>query len=207
MIFLAQEVGQEDEELEYDRRIRHLEEQYKRLNIIGGVFFDCEGDIETGWACNKRRGEEVVAGGGFPTFGACCFDDGTCEVLTELGCTTGGGIYQGDGSVCEPNPCPQPTGACCVGTDCSIQTESDCTDMGGTYQGDDTTCDPNPCPATGACCIGIDCSIQTESDCTGAGGTYLGDGTVCGDITCACPCGFAAFDGSGRRFLTYNRTI
>jgi hypothetical protein len=68
--------------------------------------------------------------------------------------------------------CCTPTGACCVGADCTIETEDDCTGMGGVYQGDDTTCDPNPC--------------ETPPSCS---------------------CGFDAFDLSGRRFLTYTRTI
>ena len=37
--------------------------------------------------------------------GACCFPDGTCTIETSAGCT---GTYQGDGTVCTPNPCPQP---------------------------------------------------------------------------------------------------
>jgi hypothetical protein len=45
--------------------------------------------------------------GAIPT-GACCFPDGACTVLTRSQCTDQEGTYQGDGSVCEPNPC-QPT--------------------------------------------------------------------------------------------------
>ncbi len=60
------------------------------------------------------------------------------------------------------------------------------------------------CCNTGACCVDTDCSIQTESDCTDMGGTYQGDDTTCDPNPCGmvdCPCGFDAFDGSGRRFL------
>lgn len=42
--------------------------------------------------------------GVFPT-GACCFPDGACNVLTRSQCAEQAGTYQGDGSVCEPNPC------------------------------------------------------------------------------------------------------
>jgi len=35
--------------------------------------------------------------------GACCFGDGSCTFGAPEDCT---GDYQGDGSVCEPNPCP-----------------------------------------------------------------------------------------------------
>lgn len=40
--------------------------------------------------------------------GACCFADGTCQILTGTDCAGAGGTYQGDGTACEPNPCPQP---------------------------------------------------------------------------------------------------
>lgn len=39
--------------------------------------------------------------------GACCFNDGACEFTTEAQCTEDGGVYQGDGAPCDPNPCPQ----------------------------------------------------------------------------------------------------
>jgi hypothetical protein len=40
--------------------------------------------------------------------GACCFIDGHCEVQNQANCGTLGGTYQGDGTVCVPNDCPQP---------------------------------------------------------------------------------------------------
>jgi hypothetical protein len=40
--------------------------------------------------------------------GACCFADGSCQVLNMIDCGSSGGEYQGDGSSCDPNPCPQP---------------------------------------------------------------------------------------------------
>jgi len=40
--------------------------------------------------------------------GACCFVDGSCQILTEPRCQDSGGTYQGDGTVCDPNPC-EPT--------------------------------------------------------------------------------------------------
>ncbi len=94
-------------------------------------------------------------GGGGGATGACCDIDGACHITRgEAICKEIYGdtaMYQGDGTVCDPNPCTQPeTGACCTDGECSILSESDCTDGGGTYQGDDTTCDPNPCFP--ACC-------------------------------------------------------
>ncbi|MBM3287967.1 MAG: hypothetical protein FJY88_11550, partial [Candidatus Eisenbacteria bacterium] len=47
--------------------------------------------------------------------GACCFEDGHCELLTQAQCNAAPGhiAWLGELTVCEPvNPCPQP-GACC----------------------------------------------------------------------------------------------
>lgn len=76
--------------------------------------------------------------------GACCFEDGSCQVSSAAQC---GGTYQGDGTVCDPNPCPPPAsmGGCCFGTDCFVLTQGDCEGGGGSYQGDNSACDPNPC--------------------------------------------------------------
>lgn len=48
--------------------------------------------------------------------GACCSVNGSCQVLTSAACTAAAGNYQGDNTVCSPNPCPQPpaSGACCA---------------------------------------------------------------------------------------------
>jgi hypothetical protein len=78
--------------------------------------------------------------------GACCFPDGSCQVLFEQDCIAAGGQWQGPDTICETADCPQPlTGACCIGEDCSIQTRAGCEGNGGVYQGDGTVCDPNPC--------------------------------------------------------------
>jgi len=37
--------------------------------------------------------------------GACCHTDGTCDALSAAQCSAAGGAYQGDGTVCDPNPC------------------------------------------------------------------------------------------------------
>ncbi|MFQ5413154.1 MAG: hypothetical protein ACE5E6_01720 [Phycisphaerae bacterium] len=42
-----------------------------------------------------------------PCLGACCIDPSPqCEVLTQAECLQLGGVYQGDDTVCDPNPCP-----------------------------------------------------------------------------------------------------
>lgn len=40
--------------------------------------------------------------------GACCLGDGTCNETDSADCSDQGGTYQGNGSTCSPNPCPQP---------------------------------------------------------------------------------------------------
>jgi len=114
--------------------------------------------------------------------GACCLPTGVCQIQTSSGCTTLGGIYQGNGTVCSPNPCPQPTGACCLsGGVCQILTLANCTAQNGVFQGAGTSCTPSPCVVqTGACCFNdASCAVVTQAACTGAGGIYRGDNTAC----------------------------
>jgi hypothetical protein len=78
--------------------------------------------------------------------GACCFADGSCLILTQSECTNQGGTYQGNGTGCSPNLCPQPPGACCFNDgSCALLLEDDCAFQGGSFQGANTTCIPNPC--------------------------------------------------------------
>ncbi len=141
--------------------------------------------------------------------GACCYDDGTCDDISEFDCTSAGGTYQGDGTDCASVTC---TGVCCEPGCVDDTTPDGCSLDGGTFQGFGTTCDddPPPCPetTTGACCIDGECSILSEDDCSSADGRYEGDGTDCDPNPCPppSPCcissGFDAFDGSCRKFLT-----
>jgi len=50
-----------------------------------------------------------------PPTGACCSGVDTCTILTEFTCSeTNSDFYQGDGTVCQPNPCiPDSTDDCC----------------------------------------------------------------------------------------------
>jgi hypothetical protein len=87
-----------------------------------------------GWGC-----------GTLPT-GACCFSDGHCEVLEQAACA---GQYMGEGTTCDPNPCPPPTGACCLPDgSCAIAEQQQCLDQHGTYMGDGSACVPDPCHST-----------------------------------------------------------
>jgi hypothetical protein len=43
----------------------------------------------------------------YPTTpGACCFDDGSCLLVLEAECLASGGDWLGEGTDCNPNPCP-----------------------------------------------------------------------------------------------------
>jgi hypothetical protein len=119
--------------------------------------------------------------------GACCDATGVCTVTTQSACASG---YQGNGTVCAPNPCPQPSAACCINGVCDLRTESACLAAGGVYQGSGSTCQSANClPAGGACCFaGGICQPLTQPQCAGFSGTYQGNGTVCGP-NASCPVG------------------
>ncbi len=65
-------------------------------------------------ACLMISADDCTATGGFfhigvtcdpnPCLGACCIG-GVCSLLTEATCALFGGIYQGGGTICIPNPC------------------------------------------------------------------------------------------------------
>jgi spore coat protein A len=75
--------------------------------------------------------------------GACC-DGSSCSLTAPGAC---GGVYQGDGSSCSPNPCFVATGACCANdASCTEASQATCEGGGGIYQGDSTTCSATECP-------------------------------------------------------------
>jgi spore coat protein A len=78
--------------------------------------------------------------------GGCC-QGAICSVETPASCTTLGGVYEGDGTSCSPNPCVDLFGACCAsnGT-CSEETQSSCEGGGDVFQGDGSTCGTVDCP-------------------------------------------------------------
>lgn len=118
--------------------------------------------------------------------GACCLPNGSCQITDRDSCAAQQGQYQGDGSGCDPNPCPPPPGACCLPTGaCVIVSRDDCAGQGGTFIGEGTSCNPDPCGVEGACCRGTDCAVTTEAACNDGGGVYLGDGTECDPNPCS----------------------
>lgn len=102
--------------------------------------------------------------------GSCCFPGGSCQVINHAQCARGAapGVWTSSG-VCDPSPCPQPTGACCAFDDsCSITTLASCSGFwitGG-------VCTPGvTCPQSpGSCCSSNGaCSVTIESQCSGSG--------------------------------------
>ncbi len=126
------------------------------------------------------RGEGCV---GNPT-GACCLPTGGCAILEEAVCLEESGTYQGDASVCDPDPC-DPGGACCLDNgSCLVRTATLCTGLGGDYLGDDTGCSADSCAIlVQADGLGDYATIQDAIDAAVNGtvvelanGTYVGTG-------------------------------
>lgn len=103
--------------------------------------------------------------------GACCLELGRCRVYDSATCSDRSGTYQGDGTDCTPNPCPNQMGACCVGgCSCEVISEDECNERGGGYLGTGVECDPLPCnDPVGACCHEDgSCYISEAYFCYGA---------------------------------------
>jgi spore coat protein A len=73
---------------------------------------------------------------------ACCFADGACTITDTTSCTDNGGTPDTNTSSCGPNPCPQPTGACCnLDESCSENIEREaCEAAGGLFNGAGSAC-------------------------------------------------------------------
>lgn len=124
--------------------------------------------------------------------GACCQVDGTCSVSTESDCEgLLGGTYEGDNTVCDPNPCPILTQACCFpDATCDDLTPSACTTAGGFPRGSGTTCATVTCASNGACCFASgSCAVLSEALCAFVLGQFQGPGTDCDPNPCAQPTG------------------
>ena len=73
---------------------------------------------------------------------------GECLQYVEAQCLAEGGTFQGKGTGCDPNPCPQPQGACCISAQTCVdgQTYANCTSWPGEWAGPFTTCFTDLCP-------------------------------------------------------------
>jgi hypothetical protein len=128
--------------------------------------------------------QQFTPTGECPTTGACC-KVGLCSIGSSLSCTVNAGIYSGDGTSCNPDPCA--IGACCLpnGTCSDGQTSGQCATNGGIYQGDNSLCSGVACPAVGRCCTGATCTVGFQATCASGDWTAAGTCTV---NLCATPC-------------------
>jgi hypothetical protein len=114
-----------------------------------------------------------------PLTGACCFTDGSCQILTGPECAAQGGIYRGDGVSCADANCEPPaTEACCFPDGSCVDANVGQCPAGSQPQGAGTTCAGVNCPdirPRGACCFpDFTCQPdQLQGDCEAAGGTWL----------------------------------
>jgi len=98
--------------------------------------------------------------------GACCQPDGTCDDdVAQADCTTGGGTFQGDDSLCANVTCPQPLGACCLSNgNCLELTEDDCEQIPNTFwAGALTDCTDTDMNSTADACE-AECATPAECD-------------------------------------------
>lgn len=128
--------------------------------------------------------------------GACCFADGSCQVLMFEDCAAQGGAFQGVDTVCQPNPCPQPQACCFPSGDCAFLLPDLCTAEGGVPQGDGTDCDPNICPLPPEACCFYDghCELLPPDVCAAQEGVPQGPGTTCETVECPQPTGACCVD-------------
>jgi hypothetical protein len=153
----------------------------------GGVFGDDSVpavlDPIAGYGAMGFDGPGIFACPGLGPEGAACCDvcTGECTIALPMDCE---GTWMGDGTVCDPNPCLPPAGACCIGDcQCTVVPQCLCT---GIYVGDGVLCYPSPCClAAGACCAADGtCTITTPDQCDG---TYMGAETTCEPDPCLIP--------------------
>jgi hypothetical protein len=162
-------------------------------DLFDGMPCDGTGDFGNDYVASLQCDSACVTG-------ACCVEgvDECLDDVTAFTCLLDGGLYSGDGTLCDdPDVCP--TGACCLVdiSDCADEvTELNCTADGGEWAGAGTLCDdPDVCPV-GACCQvneqgdGVCVADLSINQCFAEGGAYQGDDSECGDVTCPdCPQG------------------
>lgn len=129
--------------------------------------------------------------------GACCFEDGSCVILSLAECYGAPGASHWVGNVpCDPGFCQTTTPwlACCLpdGT-CSVLNYLECGAAGGMYQWWGG-CDPSPCEEhLRACCLADgSCNLLIPSVCEYLGGQPLLE-TTCAPDPCLLPLGACCF--------------
>ena len=108
-------------------------------------------------------------------------------------CTQLGGTYQGNNTDCDPNPCPMPSGACCIPATqgCIDLNQANCAIVGGIWAGAGTSCSTYICFPRGACCLpdGTCQDDRSPEQCSAAGGTFQGHQSHCANVSCPQPQG------------------
>jgi len=140
-------------------RITKLESMFQKFRISGSEGVSVSGNLEHGYAINAKA--EVSNSGAssapapilgctdplannfnpsateddgsctYDVTGACCFDNSTCVEESEAACATAEGTYQGDDTVCDPNPCDQCPSDDVILTVSVTGVNSCCFDIGG----------------------------------------------------------------------------
>ncbi len=92
---------------------------------------DCVDDVLAA-NCAGRFAEGVLCNDLQPPcgtiVGACCYDDATCEVITEADCVANGGLWLGADTTCDMCPCivPCPAGGIVEGEPCGDDVNGGC---------------------------------------------------------------------------------
>ena len=115
--------------------------------------------------------------------GACCIGtEGSCIVLSQFNCDNGGGVYQGEDTICADGCLQNAPGACCVGGGCVNINEEGCNIGGGNFQGAGTTCDSGICEEP-ACPTDLDGNGVTDvTDLLEVVGEWNNTGSLPADI-------------------------
>ena len=115
--------------------------------------------------------------------GACCIGtEGSCVVLSQFNCDNGGGVYQGEDTICADGCLQNAPGACCVGGGCVNINEEGCNIGGGNFQGAGTTCDSGICEEP-ACPTDLDGNGVTDvTDLLEVVGEWNNTGSLPADI-------------------------
>lgn len=134
-----------------------------------------------------------------PATGACCIPlVGCADGLTEAQCDAANGEWQGEGTICAPDTCPDPepedpVGACCLPDGSCQETTQALCEQGfeGVWQGEGTLCEDVDCPVPGVCCVGGACVpnefIADKDTCeTQFNGQWIENAT-CADDPCFIP--------------------
>ncbi|MEE2908229.1 MAG: hypothetical protein VX527_10425, partial [Planctomycetota bacterium] len=175
------------------------------IDMVDGAFCVCG----TGWrnfqqlpSLCRPSGDWVIRATLTPfdcaaSVGACCNSDGTCEDLTAIECGIVDGAYQGDGTACSDDGCPDPVGACCVPSteQCVDASQALCDAFAGTWW-IGQACADVICFPVGACCLidGSCVSGSTPESCVAFDGTFQGDATTCDLVECPEPQGWCCTD-------------